>query len=82
MSGHQRMEGVQGGGRGLGRVIFAVVKRRLGRVPEPVRLTARRPPLLRGYAFMEAGQESSSLVPATTKKLAQVRVATRIGCPF
>ncbi|HSM37559.1 MAG TPA: hypothetical protein VK837_14240 [Longimicrobiales bacterium] len=81
MSG-ARVQGVEGGGRGVGRLIFAAVRRRLGRVPEPVRILARRPPMLRGHIFMEASQESTGLVPASIKKLAQVRVATRIGCPF
>lgn len=81
MSG-ARVRGAEGGGLGLTGLIFAAVRRRLGRVPEPVRILARRPPMLRGHVFMEASQEGAGLVPPSIKKLAQVRVATRIGCPF
>jgi hypothetical protein len=43
---------------------------------------AMRPGLLRGGALMELSQESAKLVPLRYKKLAQMLVATRIGCPF
>ena len=64
------------------RVVFWMVKRRLGRVPLPVRILALHPRVFGGYARMELGLDKAKLVPITVKELAQVRVATLIGCPF
>ncbi len=65
-----------------GRVLFFLIRRRLGKLPVPARIMALRPPLLRGGAFMEMGQESSDLVPLRYKRLAQTLTASRVGCPF
>ena len=64
------------------RIIFSLVKRRLGKVPVPLRIMALQPPLVRGGAFMEQAQEAATLVPLRFKKLAQTLVASRVGCPF
>ena len=77
-----RITGVEKPGPSFATLIFRAVRRRLGRIPRPIRIHALAPALLRGYAFMEAGQESAAGVPGRLKKLGQVRVATRIGCPF
>ena len=77
-----RLEGVQRPGLSFAGALFAFVKRRLGRVPTPLRINALNPTILRGYAFMESAQESARRVPKGIKILAQLRVATRIGCPF
>lgn len=77
-----RMSGVERPGVSLTALIYTAVRRRLGRVPRPLRIHALSPPNLRGYAFMEAGQEGASVLPLRLKQLAQLRVATRIGCPF
>ena len=77
-----RLEGVTRPGPSLVAVIFGAVRRRLGRVPRPLRIHALAPRLLRGYVGMEAAQEKLAAVPRDLKKLAQVRAALRIGCPF
>ncbi len=77
-----RLAGVERPGFSFAALIFRAVRRRLGRTPRPLRVHALNPPTLRGYAFMEAGQEGGSALPSGLKKLAQVRVATRVGCPF
>ncbi|HEX6588694.1 MAG TPA: hypothetical protein VF039_06700 [Longimicrobiales bacterium] len=77
-----RISGVDNPGASFATLIFRAVRKRLGRVPRPMRIHALAPAVLRGYAFMEAGQESATGVPKKLKKLGQVRVATRIGCPF
>lgn len=77
-----RLIGVEKPGPSLAAVVFAVVRRRLGRVVRPLRIHALSPANLRGYALMESAQESARSVPPALRKLAQVRVATRIGCPF
>ena len=43
----------------------------------------RAPPaVFGGYARMELGQDKAKSIPAIPKMLAQIRVATLIGCPF
>lgn len=77
-----RITGVERPGVSIAAVIFALVKRSLGKVVRPLRIAALNPPILRGHAFMESAQQSARQFPTDLKKLAQVRVATRIGCPF
>jgi len=48
----------------------------------PVQLVAHHPRLLWGYGQMEQSFASSHLVGAGLKDLAQLRVATLVGCPF
>ncbi|MBA2302003.1 MAG: hypothetical protein H0W08_05165 [Acidobacteria bacterium] len=77
-----RATGLDRGRTVLSRLLFFLIKRRLGKVPVPARITALRPALLRGGALMELSQESSRLVPPRLMKLAQTLVASRVGCPF
>ncbi len=64
------------------RIIYSMTKRKLGRVVMPVKITAHHPKLLWGYGQMEQSLLSSHLVDETLKNLAQLRVATLVGCPF
>jgi hypothetical protein len=64
------------------RIIYAMTRRKVGRVVMPVQLVAHHPKLLWGYGQMEQSFASSHLVGAALKDLAQLRVATLIGCPF
>jgi len=66
----------------FGRIVFWFAKRKVGRVPLPVRIHALHPRLFSGYARMELAQEKAKRVPFAVKALASVRVAMRIGCPF
>jgi hypothetical protein len=77
-----RIPGVERGGGLITRLVFFLVRRRLGRVPRPVRITALRPTVLLGYGLMEQAQLKASALGNSLKKLAQVRVAMRVGCPF
>ena len=77
-----RTTGVERGRTLLSRIILRLVRRRLHKVPVPTRIMALRPALLRGGALMELSQESATLVPLRYKKLAQMLVASRVGCPF
>jgi len=58
------------------------VKRKLGRVVMPVQIVAHHSRILWGYAQMEQSFVSSDLVDTGLKDLAQLRVATLVGCPF
>jgi hypothetical protein len=48
----------------------------------PVQIVAHHSRILWGYAQMEQSFVSSDLVDTGLKDLAQLRVATLIGCPF
>ncbi len=64
------------------RIVYALTRRKIGRVVMPVQLVAHHSKLLWGYGQMEQSFASSHLVDAALKDLAQLRVATLIGCPF
>ncbi len=64
------------------RIVYSLVKRKLGRVVMPVQIVAHHPRILWGYAQMEQSFVSSRLVDLALKELAQLRVATLVGCPF
>ncbi len=64
------------------RVIYSMVKRKLGRVVMPVKIVAHHPKLLWGYGQMEQSLLSSNLVDEALRDLGQLRVATLVGCPF
>jgi hypothetical protein len=64
------------------RIIYALTKRKVGRVVMPVKIAAHHAKLLWGYGQMEQSLLSSHLVDAALKDLAQLRVATLVGCPF
>jgi len=64
------------------RIAYALTKRKVGRVVMPVQLVAHHPRILWGYSQMEQSLASSHLVEGALKNLAQLRVATLIGCPF
>jgi hypothetical protein len=64
------------------RFVYALCQRRLGRVIMPIQVTARHPTILWGYAQMERSQAGSKLIGHKLKGLAELRVATLVGCPF
>jgi hypothetical protein len=63
-------------------IIYSLTRRKLGRVVMPVQVTAHHATILWGYGQMEQSQLGSRLVDAKLKGLAQLRVATLVGCPF
>jgi hypothetical protein len=64
------------------RIVYAMTKRKVGRVVMPVQLVAHHAKLLWSYGQMEQSFASSHLVGAGLKDIAQLRVATLVGCPF
>ena len=77
-----KVVGVEKPGLSFAGLIFFLIRRKLGRVVRPQRIHALSPSNLRGYAMMEACQQSARSVHTRLKALAQVRAAQRIGCPF
>jgi len=63
-------------------LVYSLTRRRLGRVIMPIQVTAHHPGILWGYAQMEQSQASCKLVDHKLKGLAELRVATLVGCPF
>jgi len=63
-------------------LVYALTRRRLGHVIMPLQVTAHHPKILRGYIQMERSQAGSKLVDAKLKGMAELRVATLVGCPF
>ena len=64
------------------RVVYAMTRRKLGRSVAPVQITAHHSRILWGYGQMEQSLAGSTLVDVTVKHLAEIRVATLVGCPF
>jgi hypothetical protein len=73
----------QGGLNGLfTRIVYRMTKRKLGHVVVPVQVTAHHSRILWGYGQMEQALAGSSQFDAGLKHLAEMRVATLVGCPF
>jgi len=84
-----RMEGLEPNQAGwYTRFIYWLVRRSVGKITgrsqlvEPVKITAHHPRLLKAYGQMEMGQAAATSVPAAVKALAEIKVATLVGCPF
>lgn len=63
-------------------IVYALTRRRLHRVIMPIQVTAHHSKILGGYVQMERSQAGSKLVDHKLKGLAELRVATLVGCPF
>jgi hypothetical protein len=64
------------------RFIFFLTQHKVGKVVMPVRVLANHPRILFGYGMLEDSLGRSHLVEEALKDLAQIRVATLVGCPF
>lgn len=63
-------------------LVYYLTRRRLGRVIMPIQITAHHPKIFWGYLQMEQSQMGSKLIEPKLKGLAELRVATLVGCPF
>ena len=63
-------------------LVYTLTRRRLGRVIMPIQVTAHHSRIFWGYLQMEQSQMGSKLVDHKVKSLAELRVATLVGCPF
>jgi len=82
-----RMNGAEPSQLGLlhglfARIVYALTKRKLGRLVMPVRVTAHHLQTLWGYGQMEQSLLSSHRLDDALKELATLRVSTLVGCPF
>jgi hypothetical protein len=62
--------------------VYSLTRRRLGKIIMPIQVTAHHPKILWGYVQMEQSQAGSKLINHKLKGLAELRVATLVGCPF
>ncbi len=63
-------------------LVYRLTRRRLGRVIMPIQVTAHHSEIFWGYLQMERSQMQSKLIDPKLKGLAELRVATLVGCPF
>jgi hypothetical protein len=63
-------------------IVYALTQRRLGRVIMPIQVTAHHSRIFWGYLQMEHSEMGAKLVDSKLKGLAELRVATLVGCPF
>jgi hypothetical protein len=63
-------------------IVYSLTRRRLGKVIMPIQVTAHHPRIFWGYVQMEQSQGGSKLIDPRLKGLAELRVATLVGCPF
>jgi hypothetical protein len=64
------------------KLVYALTQRRLGHVIMPIQVTAHHGKIFWGYLQMEQSQMGSHRVDHKLKGLAELRVATLVGCPF
>jgi hypothetical protein len=63
-------------------IVYSLTQRRLGKIIMPIQVTAHHPKIFWGYCQMEQSQAGSKLINHKLKTLAELRVATLVGCPF
>ena len=69
-----RIEGIDGNRANLfTRLFYWLVRRKIGRVPEPLRITAHQPRLLAAFGGMEMAQEAMRSVDEVVKALVRSR---------
>jgi hypothetical protein len=64
------------------KLLYRALKKRLGLVPKSKTLAAHHTPTLLATTWMDSVCASARTVPLVLKELAQLKVATLVGCPF
>jgi alkylhydroperoxidase family enzyme len=64
------------------RLAFRYTRRTIGKVPDPLRITARRPRLLFATLVYEWAVARTPKLRPRLKMLAGLRASSLIGCPF
>ena len=78
-----RMPGVPNEKAGwLVKGLFAGVRRKAGSVSESFRIAGWNPRILLGWSLMEAALDSERQLDAKLRKLAEIKTAAMVGCPF
>ena len=77
-----RIAGVPEDANPFVRFVYAITRRKLGRMVEPVAVAAHHPRLLVGMAGFEEALGRSRRVDRRLKALAALQAASHVGCPF
>jgi AhpD family alkylhydroperoxidase len=81
-NGGARIRGVERSSNPFVRYAFRESRKRFGKVPVPVAVTAHHPPLLAGYGMFEMATERSHRVDERLKELAELKAAQLAGCEW
>jgi hypothetical protein len=66
----------------LVRIAYWMARRMVGKVPEPLTVTAHHPQVFRAYTGYEYFLAKANRVDAKLKALASLKAAALVGCPF
>ena len=78
-----RIEGVPQKRAGLlARLAYGYSKRSLGKVVEPLAVSAQSSAILAGYGAFEFALQRAKAMPHKLKALAALKAGTLVGCPF
>lgn len=66
----------------FGHIVYWQCKRLFSRVPSSVRLLAHHQRVFTGTMVMERALAGANTLPVRLKTLVELRVASRVGCPF
>jgi hypothetical protein len=64
------------------RLAYWFSRKRVGKVVEPLAVSAHHPWIFRGYGAYEFALERAHFVEGKLKALASIKAATLVGCPF
>ena len=78
-----RLEGISDAGAGLAmRAVYKAAVRRTGAVPEPLRIMALNPWVMRAALGFELGIARAKTLEPRLKDLASLKVSAMVGCVF
>lgn len=72
----------EGKGNPFVRYAFRATRKKLGRIPTPLGVTAHSPKLLAGYGALETAVERLDQAPKKLVALGEMRIAALVGCEF
>jgi hypothetical protein len=64
------------------RIVYFFARKKLGRVPEPLKVVHANGVLLAGLCAFETAMERSHRAPERLKLLASIKAALEVECPF
>jgi hypothetical protein len=77
-----RIKGIERPRGVLTRIVYTMAKRMVGKIPEPMTLSAHNPAIFQAGAAYEFFLDRARRVPKKLKTLASIKASTLIGCPF
>ena len=77
-----RIQGVPEAANPFVRAVYAITRRKVGRMVESAAIAAHHPRLLLGMGAFDEALGRSRRVDGRLKSLAVLQVASHVGCPF